>query len=287
VAVPHQDEIGKVAAEFNAMVKELAETRRRLLAEAEARSSLEKGLQRVDKMVTLGQLSAGLAHEIGSPLQILNGRARALSNRADISADVRRTVEILVAQTDRITDIVTQLLNLARRKSAQLGETDVSAATRTIVDLLEPEIKRRSISIEFDAADDLPRILADSDQIQQLALNLLTNALRAAAPGGHLRVTLRSAHFLDRIGEEDRPCVSLVVEDNGVGMDEAVLERIFEPFFTTWGADGGTGLGLAVVKAIVDEHGGTLAVSSKKNTGTCFTVCLPLRGRASNHEMVA
>jgi signal transduction histidine kinase len=256
-------------------VKELGEARQRLSAEAESRLALEAGLRRVDKLAAVGQLSAGLAHEIGSPLLILNGRAQALAARAELPDDVRRNARILVEQSERIERIVRQLLDLARRKPSKLESLDALASVRAVVELLEFDARKRDVRLTFHSEEPLPRVLADGDGLQQVALNLLTNALRATPRGGEVRVTLAPSTFQRAPGLRERHGVRLSVEDTGVGMDGAALERVFEPFFTTWGAHGGTGLGLPVVKAIVAEHGGAVTVTSRQGQGTHFIVHIP------------
>lgn len=272
------DELGAIAAEFNAMVRELEQARSQLLAAAEAHETLEQALRQVDKLVTVGQLSAGLAHEIGSPLQVLSGRARSLVGRTDLPADVIRTAQILEEQTVRIARIVEQLLTFARRKAPQMVVMDLAPPIRAIVDLLEGEARRRGVRLECHCPDTLPTVTADADQIQQIAMNLVSNALRATPRTGRVRVSLSESAFRSADGLRDQPSVVLTVEDDGHGMSEAVQNRIFEPFFTTW-SETGTGLGLAVVKSIVDEHGGTIVVSSAQGLGTRVLVHLPTGGR--------
>jgi signal transduction histidine kinase len=288
VLVHRRDELGEVAAEFNSMVRDLEEARRQLIASADAREALEAGLLRVDKLVTVGQLSAGLAHEIGSPLQILGGRARALAARTDLPPEVVRSGRILAEQSDRIARIVEQLLAFARRKAVTMGEIDIRSAVRAIVDLIETEARRRGIQMVFECAEDaLPRVVADADGVQQVALNLLSNALQATPRGGRVRLAMASSSFKLEQGSREQPSVSFVVEDTGGGIPDEARRRIFEPFFTTWTESGGTGLGLAVVKSIVDEHGGTILVSSERGSGTRFTVHFPVAGAAAATGVVA
>jgi signal transduction histidine kinase len=278
VSVQRTDEVGRLSAEFNSMVRELENARRHVLDATESREALEAGLRRVDKLATLGQLSAGLAHEIGSPLQILNGRARALASRADLPAEIQRIAKVFEEQSDRIAKIVEQLLTVARRKPAQWGEFDLKATVGPIVELLEHEARRRAVHLEFSCPNPLPKLVADVDQVQQVTLNLLSNALRATPRGGRIHLTLASSSFKPSEGAQERPSVALVVEDTGCGISEESLGHIFEPFFTTWPEAGGAGLGLAVVKSIVNEHGGAIAVSSEKGAGTRFTVHFPVAG---------
>jgi signal transduction histidine kinase len=149
------------------------------------------------------------------------------------------------------------------------------------------DARRRGVRLEFEAPEELPRVLADGDQLQQVILNLLGNALRATPRGGRVRLSLAPSHFRLPGSSTERASVSLVVEDTGVGMTEEVLAKVFEPFFTAWGDASGTGLGLAVVKSIVAEHGGTLAVDSRKDEGTRFTVHLPVRDNQETREIAA
>jgi signal transduction histidine kinase len=231
--------------------------------------------------VTVGQLSAGLAHEIGSPLQILNGRARALLTRADATPEIKRNAEILVAQSERVTRIVEQLLRFARRRTLHLADVDLRRSAQAVLDLLDHEARRRGVTISFTCADDLPQLVADADQLQQIVLNLVANALKATPSGGSVRVSMKQDTFQLASGMPVRPSITLTVEDTGVGMEEDQVNRAFEPFFTNWADGHGTGLGLAVVRAIVTDHGGTVGIASRPGTGTRVTVQLPVDGATS------
>ena len=257
------------------MAADLEETRRDLAAETESRRALQQGLQRIDKLVTVGQLSAGLAHEIGSPLQVLNGRARAILDRADASPEVKRQAQIIVTQSDRVTHIVQQLLTFARRSTPRMIEADVRDAIMAVIDLLGLEARKRQITLEFLCDSDLPVARVDPDRIQQITLNLVNNALKATKAGGVIRVSLGASHFRHANTSGDRPSVRLLIEDDGIGMDQRAVAHAFDPFFTTWPDSQGTGLGLAVVKAIVDDHGGTITLHSAAEVGTRVEVHLP------------
>jgi two-component system, NtrC family, sensor histidine kinase HydH len=264
VPVAHHDEIGALVDEFNAMVANLVEARLRIDHETEARLRLERGLQGIDKMVTIGQLSAGLAHEIGSPLQVLTARGSALVTRSQ-EPETRRQAEILVEQTARITRIVEQLLSFGRRRAAVIAPRDLTRPVRAVLELLDGEARRRGVVLEItsDAADHT--IDADEDQLQQIVLNLVRNALAATPSGG--RITVR----IDAPAGSGR--VRLVVRDTGPGIPAEMQARLFEPFFTTRASEGGTGLGLAVVRTIVTEHGGT--ITARSDGGAEFTVSFP------------
>lgn len=266
VVLERRDEIGAAGAEFNAMMGDLAEARHRLVHEAEARAAFEARLQHTDKLNTLGQLSAGLAHEIGSPLQVVNGRARALAARGDLPADLRRTAEILAAESDRITRIVQQLLTFARHATPAMTTAQLLPPIRDIVELLQPEAAHRGVQLALRHAPSLPAVTADASQIQQVVMNLLTNALRSTPPGGRIEVAL------DAKGSS----FTLAVIDTGHGVPDELLSRIFEPFFTTQMHQGGTGLGLGIVKSIVEAHGGVVSLTTRAGAGTSVTVSLPI-----------
>lgn len=267
-------EVSVVAEEFNAMVRDLRQARGELEAAAEARRIDQRALQQADKLVTIGQLSAGLAHEIGSPLQVLGGRARSLQQRGEDPAEVRRVAGIIVDQVERITRVVEQLLHYTRRRPARTAMHDLGGVVQPIVSLLEGEARRNGVTLSLHAAPDLPEVACDADQMQQMFLNLLTNALIATEAGGEVAVTLALATG------ESVPSLRCTVRDNGCGMPPEVLARLFEPFFTTRAATGGSGLGLAVVRAIVHEHRGSIDVRSAPGTGTTVTVNLPIAATA-------
>lgn len=279
-----KDEMGAVAAEFNAMVAELRDARRRLEEEAESRRRLQQALQEADKLITIGQMSAGLAHEIGSPLQVLRGRARTLLTRAHDVAEVQRIAEILVAQTDRITRIVEQLLRFTRRRPASLTKSDLRPAVNNVLELMQYEAHRRGVALTFSGTEHLPPMWVDTDEVQQILLNLVANALAATAKGGRVAVSVEEHSLTPRNGGYETPAVRLIVEDTGHGIATDVRERVFEPFFTTRAAEGGTGLGLAVVRSLVTEHGGTITVESEPGTGSRFCVDLPVYRSGAQQE---
>ena len=269
------DEMGEAVSEFNAMVAELGDARQRLIAETEAREALEIALQRTDKLITVGQLSAGLAHEIGSPLQVVNGRARALAARDDVPADIRRVAEIVANQSDRIAHIVEQLLTFARNTTPKQIDVALREPVRDVVELFEMEARRHAVRLEFTCDESLPVVNADAGQVQQVVMNLLRNALRATPRGGTIHVSLTATQS----GEHGWVC--LAVEDSGEGIPEDVAAHMFEPFFTTRSHSGGTGLGLAIVKTIVDAHRGTITVVPHDSGGTRFAVQFPVAGAAA------
>ncbi len=260
VPAGRNDEIGELVDEFNAMLRALADARAKTETETEARTRLEQGLLRVDKLVTIGQLSAGLAHEIGSPLQVMSGRASVLLDHAD--PEVRRQAESLIAQCDRIARIVEQLMSFGRKKAATIAPCDLVQPVRAVIDLLAAEARKRGVKLVLETDDASHQIAADADQVQQVALNLVKNALAVTKSGGTVIVRIDRDGHLVRLG----------VRDTGPGIPAEAQGRVFEPFFTTRASEGGTGLGLAVVRSIANEHHAKIDLRSEPGTGAEFVV---------------
>ena len=257
------DELGEVHREFELLVGDLRTAQVRASREAEARQRMERGLQQADKLITLGQLSAVLAHEIGSPLQILEGRARALAKHAAHPEATRRTADMLIEQTERITRIVAQMLCMTRRRRPVRAVIDADACVRKVVALLDIEARRRNLRIHVETNGPC-EVCADTDQLQQVVLNLIRNALDASPSGGAVRVCLG--------GDAARFVLEII--DEGSGIPDSIRPHFFEPFFTTKIDSGGHGLGLCVVQAIVQEHHGKV-IFPPMAVGCVARVCLP------------
>lgn len=273
--VSGKDELAVVTQEFNRMTAELFSAYRRLDVETEHRRKLQRALQDADKLISIGQLSAELAHEIGSPLQIVNGRARALAKCNDDYDEVRRIANILVDQTDRITRIVQRLLEFAPRHSTEPMSCDVIAAIAEVIDMLGFEARRQGVTMTFSHPESLPLISINKDSIQQIVLNLLTNALAAMVNTGTITIELSQTSI--SYADQTIPALRLTVGDTGTGIAPEHLPQLFDHYFTTRGRQGGTGLGLAVVKTLVTEMGGSVMAESESGKGSLFTIDLPWR----------
>jgi len=245
--VSQGDEVGEAQKEFEHLVKDLEAARASADQEFEARRHMERALQNAEKLIALGHLSAVMAHEIGSPLQILEGRARALEKHADDAAATRRVAAMLVAQTERITRLVSQMRSITQRPPAMRTQVDAHASVSAVVALLELEARRRQVEIRVTCSGST-QVFVDADQLQQISLNLLRNALDASPPKSTVHVHL---------GGDDE-LFSVEISDEGPGIPEADRPHLFEAFFTTKAERGGSGLGLSVVKSLVQENGGTV-----------------------------
>jgi signal transduction histidine kinase len=204
-------------------------------------------------------------------LQVLVGRARAIATRDYEAAAVQRQAFIIAEQGERIAAIVERLLDYARRHSARPVLTDVGESAASVVDLLSGEAERRGIHLRCVRERPTSPVMSPPGELQQIVLNLMLNALDATAHGGDVVVEVRPAAPPDERG------VEIVVTDTGRGIPEDQRERVFDAFFTTRAEEGGTGLGLAVVRSLVVDHGGRIALESTVGRGTQIVVSLPPR----------
>ncbi|HKJ00890.1 MAG TPA: HAMP domain-containing sensor histidine kinase, partial [Longimicrobiales bacterium] len=271
---PSGGELADVAAEFNRMADSLEETRNDLMRSAEERLALAQHMRHSEKMAAIGQLVAGLAHEIGAPLHVIRGRADLLAGRTAHSETESRDLRIIVEQIDRITGIVRSLLDFARLREPLLDDVEVAGVVEGVCELLATEAHRAGVDVSL-SADGEAVVRGDRDQLQQVFLNLLLNAVQALHGwSGARRIAIAVAREAGAVGIE--------VSDTGPGIPPASRDRVFEPFFTTKSDGTGTGLGLTVVRRIVEEHGGTVVlVPSPPPWGTTFYVRLPASREAS------
>jgi signal transduction histidine kinase len=279
VAVPadRRDELGRLARAFNAMTRSLADARAREEEERARRAELEAKLREVQTLAAAGEIAASLAHEIGSPLNVILGRARLIADRPDTSEPTRNDLRSIAAQTERISRSIEGFLRIGRPPRAVEAEIDVQEVVDETLAFLAAEARKRKIELRVARAEvPRPRVLADRDRLTQIVFNLCLNAMQAQPGGGTVDVRVERAEI------EGRPVVELAVSDAGPGVPEEIRGRIFDPFFSTkrGGAtgDGGSGLGLAIVDGVVRELGGTVDAEEAKpeaGGGACFRVRLP------------
>jgi signal transduction histidine kinase len=253
------------------MADQLAEQRRRIQHEAEERLELERQLRHSERLASVGRLAAGVAHEIGAPLQVIDGRAKQLVEKPDALLEKRqRNLNIIRTQVARITRIVKNLLNLARPYNLNCRATDLSALIMSVVESLETQAAQNNVEIKLDSVENV-NVLADADLLNQVLLNLCLNGIQAMPSGGVLQI--RCA--VDSATKEQRRFASVRISDSGIGIDAKNLAHLFDPFFTTKEVGSGTGLGLAVSSRIVEEHGGWIEASNNPDGGARFTIYLP------------
>ncbi len=274
------DEIGQIATRFNEMTFSLRESRAETQRQNDEKFALEQRLGQTEKLATIGQLAAEIAHEVGTPLNVIAGRAKSIKRKASDPATVEKNAEIVAEQTARITRIIQRLLDFTRRKVGTTGkaEVNVNELSLTTMELLAGQFSAAKIKTRLERAEGLPRVAGDADRLQQVLINLLLNAVQAMPEGGAIAVETsevkRTRPGLEDGGSEQK-FISFAVKDTGVGVPEDIRDKIFDPFYTTKEGSGGTGLGLAVCSGIVKEHDGWIEIESNKGGGTVFRVYLP------------
>jgi two-component system, NtrC family, sensor kinase len=291
LAIQQRDEIGELATEMNAMCLRLMETRYALHAETEERLRAQEQLRHADRLATVGKLASGIAHELGTPLGVALVRANMVAANAASPKEVREAARIIGEQIDRITHIVRQLMDFARGRVASAPgpnqrrqPANLQKLAEQAVAMLTPLAVKRNLAFELVAPENPPEPPANPEQIQQVLVNLMVNAIHASEKPGKILITV-AADAANPPADVtppvyvgmDKPRYAMVsVKDEGVGIAPDILPRIFEPFFTTKHVGEGTGLGLSVAYGIVREHGGWIEVTSARTKGSCFSVYLPM-----------
>ncbi|MFP4600382.1 MAG: ATP-binding protein [Persicimonas sp.] len=235
--------------------------------------ALEMQLLRAEKLATVGILAAGIAHEVGTPLGVVRGRAEYLQYKLDDDDPAADSLQIIVDQIDRVSRVIRGLLDFSREAPPTAGAVDVGRVAHQVAELLRYEFERNEICLDVDIAEDMPKLAADADSLQQVLINLLVNALDASEPGDHIGL---SASY------EPDDEVIIVVEDTGCGIPEDRIHQVFDPFFTTKKRGQGTGLGLPMVAKIVRNHGGQVDLDSEEGRGTTFTLRWPTSPKEVN-----
>ncbi|HEV8711609.1 MAG TPA: ATP-binding protein, partial [Candidatus Binatia bacterium] len=267
-----RDEIGQVAQEFDHMCARLEEAHSRLVTQSEEKLRLERALRHSEKLAALGQLASRLAHEIGTPLNVIQGRAEQLLQRKTLAEKDRAFLGVIVTQIEQISKFIRQLLTLARRSEPQLRAVRLNEIVGRVWEIVGDRGNTGGVEITLALADDVPPILGDPEQLQQVLLNLSVNAVQAVGASGRVTLSTRCQPN----GSPGRTgMVEAVVADTGPGISPQDLPHIFEPFFTTKGMVGGTGLGLAICREIVLNHCGDIRVESEPGQGARFIVVLP------------
>jgi two-component system, NtrC family, sensor kinase len=291
VEVPAQspDEIGLLTSRFNRMLGRIRQMTEQLNLEqrvlevrvkeataeiAERKEQLEEAnlelfemqrqLTQLERLAAAGQLAAQFAHEVGTPLNLISGHVQLLRARATDERAIKR-LDVIAGQIERITNIVRSMLASTRRPQPQFELVDLNVLLTRILDVTQPTLVARNVELTTELSEGLPMIAADSDQLQQVFINLINNSLDAMPGGGHLQVRT--------INDDHSALIELA--DSGEGIKDEQLDLIFEPMFTT--KQGlGTGLGLTVVKQIINEHNGSVEVESEPGRRTTFRIRLPI-----------
>lgn len=245
---------------------------------------LEQDIQRADRLAMLGTLAAGLAHEIKNPLGGIKGSAQLLTMELENRDDLLEYTQIMIKETDRINEIIEELMNLTTPRSQVLSEVNLSKVIREIV-LLQQQSEicvNKTFDLQLDPT--IPPITGDQTLLTRLFLNIIKNAVEATTAGGTITISTRidTQHHLTRPGQHPVPFVVVKITDNGCGISKTVLKKIFTPFYTT--KSSGSGLGLVISQKIVSDHDGLLHFNSIEGEGTCCSIFLPFKRDLINHD---
>ncbi|MBU3914390.1 two-component sensor histidine kinase, partial [bacterium] len=236
----------------------------------EKRETAFRELENSQKLSSIGRLAAGVAHEINNPMAIINQKAGLMQDLIELDdgfSQKKRFLELtgsILQSVERCKKITHRLLGFARRMEVLYEKLNLNDLIVEVLGFMEKEAQLREVNIELNLAEDLPKISSDVGQLEQVFLNIISNAFAAVKDGGHLKV---------KTWDEDTENVCVSIEDDGIGMTQETMSHIFEPFFTTK-TGYGTGLGLPITYGIIKKLGGTIEVKSEKGVGTTFTVHL-------------
>ncbi len=252
-------------AGYRRLAAELEESYAKLREKTEALFQNEEHLQRANRLSALGELTAGLAHEIGNPLGGIKGAAEILADGLAPADPKQRFARLLLKEVARLDEVVSRFLDCARPREEEKGTADVAEVFHSVASLCSRALRQGQLSLDTELEEDLSPVAASPHQLQQVFLNLLLNAIQATPPGGRIALGARKR------GDS----VECRIKDSGRGIPPENIPRLFDPFFTT--RPGGTGLGLAITNRIVESFRGRISVESRPGQGAAFTVTLPLR----------
>lgn len=228
---------------------------------------LNEEVARHKRLVALGKLSAGIAHEIRNPLSSIRGLAQFIFNSFSKTDERKEDLNTIIQEVDRLNKLVVQVLDFAKLKKPNLTRFSLNDLTRKITELFKIEIKGKQIKFNLELSPDISQIQADEDQVRQILMNVIINAIQAIPKKGEIKIKTEKAPL------KGEPAIKLIIEDSGIGITEKDFNQIFDPFFST--KEKGSGLGLSIVYKLVEAHQGEIKVESKEGEGTKFIILLP------------
>ena len=252
-------------------IYQLRETEMELNARMQAQRLAENRLVQAAKLAAVGEMAAGIAHELNNPLTSVTGFAELVMDDMPEDSPSRADMDLVIRESRRARDVVRRLLDFARQSDSAHANASLNRVVEDVITLTRHLIHANGVKLTLNLQDDLPWVLMDENQMKQVLLNLVHNALQAMPDGGYMEITTAETQKLGRDG------ITVTVKDSGVGISPEDQTRIFEPFFTTKSNRGGTGLGLSVTYGIVSEHKGEIEVVSEPDNGALFKVWLPHR----------
>lgn len=279
-AIVGNDELAEMAGTMNDMCSRLLIAKEKIKFEYDARLKTLKQLRHTERLSSFGVLSAGIAHELGTPLNVVDGRAKMIINENLQMEDIQDCATIIKSQAERMTVIIRQLLDFTRNPKQKKSREDITFHIKQVFQLLYPMAAKQHVSFYLNQKEGTEVILsADFSQLQQVLVNLLMNAIQAMPDGGKVDVSLSNEILSSSLSENriKNNYLKVKIQDEGEGICKEHLKHIFTPFFTTKTIGTGTGLGLSIAHGIIEEHGGWIDIDNNVLNGACFTVCLPLK----------
>ncbi|MBF0491161.1 MAG: hypothetical protein HQM15_00080 [Deltaproteobacteria bacterium] len=267
-------EISILKQEFEERESHLQELENVLSKSSQEKEALIRQLKQSENLAVLGKFAAGLAHEMGSPLSVIEGRASQSLRKLDEKEVLEKNLTLIVGQSKLVSNMIEDVLTFARRRPLRRTPVDINKLIHQTLELFEGLSEKQVSRVEVikDFQDNLPLLQADPDQLVQVFSNLIRNALQAMPSGGVL--SLHSSQVLE--DQQLLPWIKVSVQDSGLGMSSEVQAKLFEPFFSAKQNGQGTGLGLSIVFGIVEEHQGKITVHSQESKGSRFDVYLPV-----------
>ena len=232
--------------------------------------SLNEEVARNKRLASLGKLSAGIAHEIRNPLSSIRGLAQFVYSSFKKNDARKEDLDTIIQEVDRLNLLIVQVLDFAKIKKLNLSQFSINELVVKIVEFLKLEIKNKKIDFHLSLSQDISSICADENQVRQIIMNVVINAIQAIKINGKIKITTENSKL------KEKPAIKLIIEDSGIGIPESELSQIFDPFFTK--KDKGTGLGLSIVYKLVENHQGEIKVESIEGKGTKFMIFLIQKG---------
>ncbi len=234
---------------------------------------LQDKTEQADRVAVVGQLAASMAHEIGTPLNVISGNAEYLLGGGDAQRSPGKELKIIIEETERISKLIKRLMHITQPQSLDMREVQINDIVQRVLAFTVHEMEQSRVMLESHLEKGLPPVLGDPDQLEQVLLNLVMNAIEAMPGGGRLFV----ATSLWRVESDSNALLQVRVSDTGEGIPKEIMAKIFDPFFTTKKTRGYGGLGLSISSRIIEDHKGTIKIDSSVGKGTSITVRLPLK----------
>jgi two-component system, NtrC family, sensor kinase len=276
VSLRTHDELAELAVSLNDMCTNLNEAQMKLHAETSAKITALEQLRHADRLQTVGRLASGIAHELGTPLNVVAGRAGLIASGKLDAEQVAVSAAAIKVEADKMTRIIRQLLDFARASTPHKAPVELRTVVRQTIEMIASIAQKNNVQLTYAPDEEEAVAEIDAGQIQQVLTNLTINAIQAMPSGGQVQFFVRrKAQSPGNGGLLQSEFYAIEVHDQGGGISDDNKQHLFEPFFTTKEVGAGTGLGLSIAYGIVQEHGGWIDVSSRVGEGSCFTVYLP------------